>query len=77
MRGQRVHKDVLERVVRRAMGVEGRVERRTALVVGRQGYEAQHLALPEETETLVPIQLATGEFIFQIDGSLIDGPDPL
>lgn len=77
MREQRKHREVFERVVRRTMGVDQRAERRSALAVRYQGGEASHLALPEETDTLVETQMSDGTFLFLIDGSLIDGPDPL
>ena len=77
MRGQRINREVIERLVRRAVGFDLRAHRLTALGVGLQGREASHLALPEEVDTLTDVQTADGAFIFMADYSTIDGSDPI
>lgn len=75
MRQERVNKEYLRRRIREATGIERYARRHDALVVGLQGGEAAHLALPEYVDDMVELQTPTGEFYYLPEYSLPNGPD--
>lgn len=77
MRELAVFRKISQREGRQALGLAPQRGQFLPVAAMRAPLDAEHLALPQHTENLNPIQDTDGSFFYMMGYSALDGPDPL